>query len=88
MMMLKNQKNKIIIVDDINKDNKPLNLILNKEIIQYRESDNYINATQLCKAGGKNFGQWYRLESTKELISVLASDVYIHTSQLIDSKKR
>jgi hypothetical protein len=74
-------------IDDENNNLKPINLVLNKEIIQYRESDNYINATQLCKAGGKNFGQWYRLDSTRELISVFASEVGIHTSQLTDSKK-
>jgi hypothetical protein len=68
-------------------DNKPMNLILNNQIIQFRESDNYINATQLCKAGGKNFGHWNTLDSTKELISVLASEIGIPISQLIDSKK-
>ena len=46
-----------------------MNLILNNQIIQFRESDNYINATQLCKAGGKNFGYLYCLENTKELIN-------------------
>ena len=49
-----------------------IGLILNNQIIQFRKSDNYINATQLCKAGGKNFGHWYSLEGTKELISILA----------------
>ena len=37
--------------NDINniEENKPMNLILNNQIIQYRESDNYVNATQLCE---------------------------------------
>jgi hypothetical protein len=68
-------------------DEKPMVLILNNTIIQHRNSDGYIDATQLCKAGGKKFSQWYRLESTKELISALESDVQICTSLLIDKKK-
>lgn len=46
-------------------------LTLNKVVIEARESDHFINATQLCKAGGKEFNEWYRLESTKRLINVL-----------------
>lgn len=47
-------------------------LILNKITIQTRESDNFINATELCKAGGKQFNDWYKLDGTKEFIRVLA----------------
>jgi hypothetical protein len=86
---IKKSKNKIIICDDtINElENKPINLILNNQIIQFRETDNYINATQLCKAGGKKLSHWINLENTKELISELASDAGIPASLLIDSKK-
>jgi hypothetical protein len=94
-------KNNIVIFDDTltnnlidNKfneveelENKPINLILNNQIIQFREPDNYINATQLCKAGGKKFHDWLRLDTTKNLISVLASEAGIPASLLIDSKK-
>ena len=45
-------------------------LILNNIIIETRE-DGFINATQLCKAGGKVFKDWHRLNSTKELIKEL-----------------
>jgi hypothetical protein len=84
---IKELKNNIIIYDDTKTiDNKPLNLILNEQIIMFREIDKYINATQLCKAGDKNFSQWYRLDSTKELISTLESNVHIHTLELIDKK--
>jgi hypothetical protein len=94
--------NNIVLIDDINDtninnddninndiidNNKPINLILNNQIIQFRETDNYINATQLCKAGGKKLSHWICLDNTKELISVLASDIGIPASQLIDSKK-
>ncbi len=43
-------------------------LRLNNILIESRSIDNFINATQLCKAGGKVFAKWYRLDSTKELI--------------------
>ena len=66
---------------------QPINLILNNEIIQYRNSDNYVNATQLCKAGGKKFHDWIRLDVTKKLISALDYKAGIPASQLIDSKK-
>jgi len=42
--------------------------------IEYRETDNYINATQLCKADNKNFDDWYNLDSTKELIIELTKN--------------
>jgi len=61
---------KIVIVDENEKElnNKPNDLIINNQVIVCREIDNYINATQLCKAGGKKFNDWFRLDSTKELI--------------------
>lgn len=45
-----------------------LPLTLNNIIIESRSSDNFINATQLCKAGGKYFTHWYHLQTTTELI--------------------
>ena len=47
------------------------NLVLSGIVIEYRKSDNFINATQLCKAGGKRFGDWISLKTTKELIKEL-----------------
>ena len=85
---IKKLKNKIIICDDtINElDNNPINLILNNQIIQFREIDNYINATQLCKAGGKKLSHWINLDNTKELINILASNAGIPALDLIDKK--
>jgi hypothetical protein len=80
-------KGKITIINDIKNNNNLINLILNNQIIQFREKDNYINATQLCKAGCKKFNDWLRLDTTKKLISVLASEAGIPASLLIDSKK-
>ena len=37
--------------------------------------DGFINATALCKAGGKLFGNWYKSEPAKELIKVLENKI-------------
>jgi predicted GIY-YIG superfamily endonuclease len=44
---------------------------LNGVNIIARQVDGYINATELCKAGGKEFSNWYKLNGTKELINEL-----------------
>lgn len=36
--------------------------------------DGYINATALCKAGGKQFKHWISLDSTQELINILKEE--------------
>ncbi len=48
-----------------------MSLVLNNIVIESRASDCFINATQMCKAGGKQFAKWYRLATTKELINTL-----------------
>jgi len=67
-------------------EQKPPELELNGIVIQCRE-DGYINATKLCKAGGKRFKHWNSLESTKELVNALFLKVGIPTFRLIDSTK-
>lgn len=47
---------------------------LNDVVIQSR-ADGMINATQLCKAGGKEFSNWFKLEYTKELINELKNQL-------------
>jgi len=37
----------------------------------------------LCKAGGKEFKSWNRLDKTKRFLEVLSSVVKIHTTELI-----
>ena len=44
-------------------------IMLNGVTVLAREGDGFINATSLCKAGGKLFANWFRLDSTKELIT-------------------
>jgi KilA-N domain/C2H2-type zinc finger len=75
----------------------PTTLTLNNIVIVSRNEDNFINATQLCQAGGKQFAHWYSLESTKHLIETLKADIGIPisaksetgilVSQLVDIKK-
>ena len=62
-------------------------LTLNDVVVVSRPSDNYINATQLCKAGNKKFSHWFLLDSTKELINESASDAGIPASLLVDIQK-
>ena len=55
----------------IEKENQNFDLVLNGISICTRIEDGFVNATALCKAGNKEFKEWYRLENTKELISEL-----------------
>lgn len=63
-----------------------MNLILNNQVIQFRESDNYINATQLCKVCDKKLSNWINLDNTKKLISILANDTWIQILDLVNKK--
>jgi len=54
--------------------------------IEHREEDGYINVTNLCKAGGKQFKAWFRLDKTKAFLQVLSSSVLINTDELIKYK--
>jgi hypothetical protein len=59
---------------------KPLEL--NGIAVLTRE-DGFVHATQLCKAGGKLFGDWKRLESTTELINALSLNEEIPIIKLL-----
>jgi hypothetical protein len=52
------------------------------EIIS-RTDDGYINATQLCKAGGKLFKNWYQLDKSKEFLEELSTAAGIPATMLI-----
>lgn len=54
--------------------------------ITSRTSDGYINATQLCKAGNKMFGTYYRRKRTKDFLKKLVNDVQNDISLLIKYK--
>lgn len=59
-------------------------LCINNIKIIARKSDGYINATQLCKAGGKKLNDYLRLDKTKEYLQALdrsagyPADLLIH----------
>ncbi len=63
--------------------------------IRQRTSDNYLDATAMCKATGKLFADYQRLKTTQEFLEELStdigipitSDMGIPISQLIESKK-
>ena len=42
-----------------------------------RQTDGYINASQLCKAGKKYYNDWFRLEKTKEFLTELSHELKI-----------
>jgi hypothetical protein len=48
----------------MDKNNKPYTIVC-------RESDGYIDITNLCKAGGKKFNDWYRLTKSKDFLRIL-----------------
>ena len=62
------------------------NLILSGIVIESRKNDNFINATQLCKAGGKYFKDWYKLSTTKELIKTLEINLGYPRLKVVDKK--
>jgi hypothetical protein len=55
----------------------------NGYIIESRDEDGYINITNLCKAGGKEFKDWNRLDKTKAFLKALSTAVGISTAVLI-----
>lgn len=55
--------------------------------IHIRQSDRYYNATEMCKANGVLWGDYWRRKETQELVAYLASDMGIPISQLVISVK-
>ena len=51
--------------------------------IENRESDGYINVTNLCKAGGKKFNDWKRLNKTFDFLTILSNATGIPAASLI-----
>jgi hypothetical protein len=77
----------IIINDEDRKDVEYSNITLNNVVITSRPIDHYVNATQLCQAGGKKFNDWIRLDTTKELIDELSPEAGIPASGLVETKR-
>jgi hypothetical protein len=41
-----------------------------------QRADGFLSATDMCTAGGKSFGHWYTLKTTKEYLEVLIAKRY------------
>ena len=70
----------------VKKDFQSLKLKDNYQL-EYRETDGYINITNLCKAGGKEFKSWNRIDKTKRFLEVLSSTVRILTVELLKQEQ-
>jgi hypothetical protein len=79
--------NGLAISQEVDKQNeeKEDKLILGGVEIQSRQSDCYINATQLCKAGRREFKKWNENESSKAFVEVLGKKLELPRTQLIES---
>jgi len=55
--------------------------------LEYRETDGYINVTNLCKAGGKQFKHWNSIDKTKRFLEVLSATVVIPTVDLLKQEQ-
>ena len=96
-ILKKKEEEKEEIAKEIELQNKLGGEITLNGISVLAREDGFINATAICKAGKKKFNDWYRLDSTKELINVVEnkiknqylekSDTGNHVSQIIDVKK-
>ena len=76
--------------DDIKNDDNDIvcsEITINDIVIISRPIDHYIDATQLCKAGGKKFEDWLSLDSTKEFTREIESIKGIPSSLLVETNK-
>ena len=80
------EKMSIVIEEIKEEDVEYSNITLNNVVISSRPIDHYVNATHLCQAGGKKFNDWFRLDTTKELINELSAVAGIPVSGLVDTK--
>ena len=83
---LNKTKFKDIPEDQIKKDIQSLKLKDNYQL-EYREDDGFINITNLCKAGGKKFNDWNRLDKTKRFLDVLSATTGIPVVKLLKQEQ-
>jgi hypothetical protein len=72
--------------DIVKKDIQSLKLKDNYQL-EYREEDGFINITNLCKAGGKQFKHWNSIDRTKKFLDVLSSTVGIPSVELLKQEQ-
>jgi hypothetical protein len=59
----------------------------NNVAISTRDSDGWVNLTQMCQADGVKFNDFLRLKSTKAYVSSMVADTGIPASQIIEVVK-
>lgn len=57
----------------------------NGAVIGQRVADGYINATAMCAANGKEFADYFRLQSTKSFLEALSKNLSIPIFDLVIS---
>lgn len=70
-------------VQDQEENDKKDRIMLGGIEIISREGDGYINATQLCKAGGKEYSNWFKNSKTNEFLDELEGSLLIRRDLLI-----
>jgi hypothetical protein len=83
---LNKTKYKNIAEDQFKKELQLLKLKDNYQL-EYRDDDGFINITNLCKAGGKKFNDWNRLDKTKRFLNVLSSNAGIPVIELLKQEQ-
>lgn len=53
-------------------------------VINIRDSDGYVNLTQLCRAGGKRYTNWIRNAKTTKFLELLSLKLNKHVSKLVE----
>lgn len=62
-----------------------INLTYNGKSFNQRESDGYVNLGELCATHGKKFGNWTRLQGSKEYLATLAETLMQSESHICAS---
>jgi hypothetical protein len=77
--------NHIKAIKIMSQDNANIVRQWNGRVIRQRK-DGYLSATDMCQAANKLWGNWYRLDSTKEYLNALESRRYsdLNNGKLID----
>lgn len=85
------EESELIFEDDTEGANhqydKKYELEINGLLVYSRPEDGYVNATQLCKAGGKRIDNWKRLDNTREIITELCRSLNTEERNLMIIKK-
>lgn len=70
-------------IDDQKENEQKDRILLGGIEVVSRLEDGYINATQLCKAGGKEYSNWYKNSKTDEFLEELSTVLQIRRTELL-----